>query len=351
MAEEKFMRRALELAAKGQSWTNPNPLVGAVLVKNGRIIGEGFHKEFGQAHAEVNAMRRAGQAAKGSMLFVNLEPCARHGNTPPCTDGIIKAGIGKVVYASSDPSQKSSNILKKAGIEVSSGVLKDEADFLNRRFLYFAKNKLPYVTIKFAASLDGKMSTKTYDSKWITNEQARKYARSIRAEHQAVLVGSNTVIRDNPHLGSREKNKKDPVRIILDSTLKTPVDSKVYRDSNVIVFAGKKSSKTKIEQFRNKNIYISQSASEKIKIKEVLKHLAEQKITGVLVEGGGEVIGSFIDNKTINEVYAFYAPIIIGGDEAHSISGAGVEKVKDALKIEKPEFKKFGDNFLIYGLV
>lgn len=351
MVEEKFMRRALKLAVKGQSWTSPNPLVGAVLVKNGRVIGEGFHKEFGESHAEVNAIDRAGTAAKGSTLLVNLEPCARHGNTPPCTDGIIRAGIKKVVYASNDPSQgKSLKILSKAGIEVKAGMLKNEADFLNRKFLFFAKNKLPYTTIKFAASLDGKMATKTYDSKWITNEQARKYARMLRAEHQAVLVGSNTVIRDDPHLGLREKNKKDPVRIVLDSALKTPIDSKVYRDSNAIVFADKNADKTKVEQFQNKNIAIHQSATDKVEINEVLKDLARQKITSVLVEGGGEVIGSFIDNKMVNEVYAFYAPIIIGG-EGRSISGSGVEKVQDSIRIKSSEFKKFGDNFLIHGLV
>lgn len=352
MHEEKFMRRVLKLAAKGDGWTNPNPLVGAVLVKNNKIIGEGYHERFTGNHAEVNAIKKAGKAAEGSTLLVNLEPCSHHGNTPPCTDAIIKAGIKKVVYASSDPSQsKSSKILGEAGVEVVTGVFKAEGDFLNRKFLHFAKNKVPYVTIKFAVSLDGKLATKTYDSKWITNDQARKYARGLRVAYHAILVGSNTVLRDDPHLGAEKKNKKDPIRIILDTQLKTSIGSKVYRDSNAIVLVGKKADKAKISRFREKNISVHQFDSEKINVKEVLGYLADQKIISVLVEGGGEVIGSFIDSKLVNEIYVFYAPIIIGGDQARAISGSGTEKVRDALKIKSPITKKFGDNFLIHGLV
>jgi diaminohydroxyphosphoribosylaminopyrimidine deaminase/5-amino-6-(5-phosphoribosylamino)uracil reductase len=352
MTDKDFMRQALKLATKGTSWTSPNPLVSAILVKNNKVVGEGFHKKFSEAHAEINAINNAGKAAKGSTLFVNLEPCSHFGNTPPCTDAIIKAGIKKVVYASSDPSQeKSSKILVKAGIEVVSGILKTEGDFLNRKFLHFIKNKIPYVTIKFALSLDGKLATKTYSSKWITNDQARKYARGLRFEHQAVLVGSNTVIRDNPHLGARGKNKKDPIRIVLDTGLKTPIDSKVYRDSNAIVFTGENADKTKVKKFYDKNIIVHKFNSEKIEINKVLKYLAGQKIISVLVEGGGEVIGSFIDSKMINEIYAFYAPIIIGGNQARSVSGEGIEKIQDAIKIKSPKMRKFDDNFLIYGLV
>lgn len=352
MVEEKFMHRAFKLAIKGGSWTNPNPFVGAVLVKNNQIIGEGFHKKFGGPHAEVNAITSAGKDTKGATLIVNLEPCSSYGNTPPCTDSIISAGIKRVVYASSDPGQsESSNILTSAGIEIVSGVLKAEADLLNRKFLYFAANKVPYITIKFALSLDGKLATKTYDSKWITNDQSRKYARGLRTTHQAILVGSNTVARDNPDLGARRKDKKDPIRIILDTNLRTSTSSKVYRDSNVIIFAGSKASVKNIKKFQDKNIEVIKLSQKSIEIKEVLKHLAGRKIISVLVEGGGEVIGSFIDNKSVNEVYGFYAPIIIGGGEARSISGNGVDEIKNGLKIKNPETKKFGDNFLIHGLV
>ncbi len=352
VVEEKFMRRALKLADKGLSQTNPNPLVGAVLVKNNKVIGEGFHRQFGEAHAEVNAINQAGKVAEGSTLIVNLEPCSKYGNTPPCTDAIISAGVKKVIYASSDPGQsRSKKILRDAGIDVTGGILEKEADFLNRRFLYFAKNNLPYITIKFALSLDGKLATKTYDSKWITNDRARKYARNIRAEHQAVLVGSNTIVKDNPHLGARDKNKKNPIRIILDTELKTTPSSEVYRDSNVMVFAGKNASVAKINKFQHKNITVNKFSSERIDINEVLKYLAKQKIISVLVEGGGEIIGSFIDKKAVNEVYAFYAPVIIGGGQARSIAGVGIDKVEDSLKIKHAELKKFGDNFLVRGLV
>lgn len=352
MPEERYMSRALQLASRGKSWTNPNPLVGAVLVKNNKIIGEGFHKKFGEAHAEVEAIVAAGKEAEESTLFVNLEPCSHYGNTPPCTETIIKAGIKKVIYGSSDPSQqKSSRILLNVGIEIIPGILRSESDFLNRKFLYFAQKSLPYITVKFAASLDGKLATKTHGSKWITNEQARKYARGLRPEHQAVLVGSNTIARDNPHLGARGKNKKDPIRIVLDTELKTSVDSKVYRDSNAIVFTGKKARERDIKEFRDKNITVHQFASEKIGINDVLKYLANQKIISILVEGGGEVIGSFADSGFVNEIYAFYAPIIIGGRQSRSISGAGIEKVKDAMTIKNPKIKKFNNNFLIYGLL
>lgn len=352
MGDEKFMRRALRLAIKGESWTNPNPLVGAVLVKNNKIVGEGFHKKFSETHAEVNAIANAGKDAKGSTLLVNLEPCSHHGNTPPCTDAIINAGIKKVVYSSADPAQKkSSKILADAGIEIVPGILRTESDFLNRKFLYFYEHKLPYITVKFAVSLDGKLASKTYDSKWITNDQARKYARSLRAGHQAILIGSNTVLRDDPHLGVKVKNKKDPLRIVLDTELKTPIDSKVCRDSNAVIFTGRKASGTKIKKFSDKNITVHKSGSKKVEIEEVLKYLANQKIVSVLVEGGGEVIGSFADNKMINELYVFYAPIIIGGDKARSVSGAGIGKIQEALKIKNPKVRKFDDNFLIYGLV
>lgn len=352
MPEEKFMRRALELAKKGRSRTSPNPMVGAVLVKNGKIVGEGFHENYGEAHAEANAINQAGKDAKGSTLFVTLEPCSHYGNTPPCTEAIIRAGVKKVVYASSDPTQKkSSKILKDGGIKIVGAVLEAEADFLNRHFLYFVKNNFPYVTIKFASSLDGKLATKTFDSKWITNEKARAYARSIRAEHQAVLVGSSTVVKDNPHLGVRTKNKKDPIRIILDTKLRTPVNSQVYRDSNVIVFAGKNAQEKKIKLLLNKNIRTYKSGSDNIEIKDVLEQLAKLKIISVLVEGGGKTLGSFVDDKAVNEVYGFYAPIIVGGEKARSLSGEGIEKIKDALKIKNSKLKRFDDNFLIHGLV
>lgn len=352
MTDEKFMQRAIELAASGKSWTNPNPMVGAVLVKNNKIIGEGFHAKFGKSHAEVNAISQAGKDALGSTLFVNLEPCSHYGNTPPCTEAIINAGIKKVVFASSDPSQKdSAKILADAGIQTLPSVLKAEADFLNRKFLYFARNKLPYITIKFAASLDGKLATKNFDSKWITNEKARSYARLLRAENQAVLVGSNTAIEDDPHLGTREKNKKDPLRIILDTELKVPARAKVYRDNNVIVFAGKNANQRQAGILHNKNVTVHKFDSDKISIKDVLKYLADQKVISILVEGGGETIGSFIDDKAINELYGFYAPLIVGGKQARSIAGGGFDNIQDAIKVKSPELKKFDDNFMIHGLI
>ncbi|MBI3109783.1 bifunctional diaminohydroxyphosphoribosylaminopyrimidine deaminase/5-amino-6-(5-phosphoribosylamino)uracil reductase RibD [Candidatus Daviesbacteria bacterium] len=313
----KFLKETLKLAKKGLGWTNP--MVGAILVKDGKMIGKGYHKKVGFPHAEIEALKKCRENPKGATLYVNLEPCAIFGRTPPCVDPIIKSGIKKVVYSTLDANPKNhgkgTTKLQKAGIETSFGILEKEARKLNEAFFTFHEKGRPFVAIKFAASLDGKIATYTGDSKWITNEKARRYARSLRAEYQAVLVGMNTVLKDNPHLGNS-------LRIILGS--KVPKNSQVLRDKNVLIINPKN-------------------------IKDLLNILREKEIVSVLVEGGGKTLGAFCDCGLVDKVYAFYAPIIIGGENAVSIGGKGASTIHQALHLKNISYKRFDDNFLITG--
>lgn len=310
--DKKFLLETLKLAQKGLSWTNPNPMVGAVIVKNGHAIGKGYHKKAGLPHAEIEALQSC-QDVKGAILYVNLEPCVHFGKTPPCVDAIIKAGVKKVVCCTLDPNPKTHGQgiarLKKAGILTGVGLLGNEARKLNEAFFTFHEKKRPFVAIKFASSLDGKIATRKGDSKWITNEKARYYARSLRAKYQAVLVGKNTFLKDHPHLGVRIKGKKDPLKIVLGLSINP------------------------------KNI------------QDLLSTLREKEIISVLVEGGGKTLGNFLDGGVVDKVYAFYAPILIGGEKAISIAGKGAPTLSQSLHLKNISFKKFDDNFLVTGYV
>ncbi len=349
-----FLKQTLILAKKGIGWTNPNPMVGALLVKNNKIIGKGYHKKFGTDHAEIVALKNVTENPNGATLYVNLEPCVHYGKTPPCADAIIQAGIKRVVCATYDPNpiikQKGIKKLQQAGIKITVGNLEKEARQLNEQFFTFHEKKRPFVAIKFAASLDGKMATHTGDSKWITNEKARLFARKLRGEHQAIIVGIHTILKDNPHLGTRIKNTKDPIRIVLDSSLQIPLTAQVLRDTNIIIFTTTNASQKKIKQLIEKEITVI-SIDKTITIPAVLEELKKREIISVLVEGGGEVLGSFVDARSIDKVYACHSPIIIGGENAISISGHGVEKVSEALRLENIFYKHFGDNLLTIGSV
>jgi len=282
-----------------------------------------------------------------------LEPCSHFGKTPPCTDAIIKAGIKKVVCCTLDPNPKVNGkgkaILEKAGIRVSVGILKDNARKLNEAFFTFHEKKRPFVTIKFAASLDGKIATRSGDSKWITNQKARYYARSLRGQYQAVLVGVNTILTDNPNLGTRIKNKKDPIRIILDPRLKIPLNANVLRDQNILIVTTERMDRNKKELLEEKGFNFLVFNSGQIPIHKLLSDLREKQITSILVEGGGETLGNFIDAKTADKAYAFYAPVIIGGRKAVSIGGGGAQTIEESLHLKNLTFRKLDDDFLIIG--
>ena len=331
--DSKYIWATLKLAKKGMGWTNPNPMVGALIVKNGQILGKGYHRRAGLPHAEIEAITHAGShlvKLSGTTLYVNLEPCVHFGKTPPCVDTIIQSGIKRVVCCSLDPNPKVHGQglakLQKAGIETSVGLLEEEGRKLNESFFTFHEKKRPFVAIKFAASLDGKIATYTGSSKWITNEKARKFARSLRGQYQAVLVGLNTVLKDNPHLGTRIRGKKDPLRIILNNGGQIPKDAQILRDQNFIMVNTKS-------------------------ILNLLSLLREKEIISILVEGGGKTLGSFIDARVVDKIYAFHAPILIGGEKAVTIGGKGAKTIQNALHLKEISYKRFDDNLLITGYV
>lgn len=354
MEDKQYIKKTLNLAKDRLGWTNPNPMVGAVIVKNNKIIGQGFYKKYGAPHAEVEAINSAKEDIKGSTLYVNLEPCSHQGKTPPCADLIIKSGITRVVCSTRDPNPNVNGAgltkLKKAGVEIIVGILAEEARQLNEAFFTYHEKQRPFVAIKFAASLDGKIATRTGDSKWITSEKARAFARNLRSQYQAVLVGINTVIKDDPHLGTRRNNLKDPVRIILDSTLKIPFESQALRDSNAIVVTTSKADKKRIKKLIEKDIELVVFPSETITIPVLLKELWRRKIISVLVEGGSEVLGSFVDSKLVDKVYVFHAPIIIGGTTAkNAVGGRGADTLTTAMRLKDVAYKVFGEITFITG--
>ena len=352
--DAKYLEMTLRLARKGLGRTFPNPMVGAVVVKHDRIIGQGYHRKAGSAHAEVEALAAAGARAKGATLYVNLEPCNHFGRTPPCADVIVAAKIKRVVCCTRDPHKAARGgieKLKRAGIAVSFGRLEQEARDLNEAFFTFHETHRPFVAIKFAASLDGKIATYTGDSKWITNERARACARTLRAHHQAILVGINTVLKDDPHLGVRLKNRPDPVRIILDSTLRIPVKSKVLRDTNVLIFTTKRASRKKKRLLAGRGIEVVETRS-RINVEALMRELYKRGIISVLVEGGGDVLGSFVDARCVDKVHAFHAPILIGGETAKSaVRGRGASSIQQALRLTRVTRKIFGDSMLVSGYI
>lgn len=354
--DKLYLRQALKLAQKGLGLTNPNPMVGAILVKNDKIIGQGYHHKVGASHAEVNALKNAKGNVAGATLYVNLEPCCHFGRTGPCTEAIIKAGIKRVVCADRDPHTKVNGkgiqALRRAGIQVDCGALQKEARKLNEAFYTFHTKKRPFVVAKFACSLDGRIATKTSDSKWITNNAARNYARGLRGMYQGVAIGGHTIIADNPHLGARHKNAQDPLRVVLDSQLSLPLTSKVLRDHNVLIATSSFANPKKLKALRQAGFSLVQFKGKTIPVRGLLKELYKREIVSILVEGGGAVLGSFFDAHVVDKVFIFYAPIIIGGSQAVSaIRGDGVATVKAAPRLKNIFSKKFGDNWLVSGSI
>ena len=351
-SDEAFMRECLRLAKKGAGLANPNPMVGAIIVRRGRIIARGYHRAFGHPHAEIEALRAAKGDTKDATLYVSLEPCRHFGKTPPCTDAIIRAKIARVVCAVRDTNSIARGgigLLRRAGIEVSVGVLRREAVDLNEPFFIAHKMRRPFVALKFAASFDGKLATHTGDSKWITSKPARAYARRLRGTHQAVIVGVETVTADDPHLGARTKGLPDPLRIVLDSTLRIPLRAKVLRDTNVIIATTKCASRQKMNVLEKRGIRVITFPGEYISPTKLLAALHAMNVVSVLVEGGGAVLGSFIDTGVVDKVYAFYAPILIVGEKAVAVGGHGAVRVADALRLKTSSIRRFNDTILVVG--
>ncbi len=355
MTDEKYMKLAIELAANTKGQTSPNPLVGAVVVKDNQIVGIGAHLKAGQAHAEVHAINMAGEKAKGATVYVTLEPCSHFGKTPPCADLLIKSGVKRVVIASTDPNPlvagKGIAKLKEAGIDVEVGLLQKEADELNEVFFHYMSTGLPYVTIKTATSLDGKIATATLESKWITSQEARLDAHTYRHQHDAILVGVNTILKDDPALTTRlPQGGKNPIRIILDTSLRTPLSANVVNDkaAPTWIVVGCNAEREKVAAMEEKQVEIIQMPTEKIDIPTLLKILAEKGITSLFVEGGAQVNGSFIKAKAVQQVITYIAPKIIGGESAPtSFGGEGIEKLSEALELEIKSVEKIGPDLKI----
>lgn len=355
------MKKALALARRGIGRVHPNPMVGAVLVKNNQVTGKGFHERFGAPHAEVNAIRQAKGQSRGSTLYVTLEPCAHYGKTPPCADFIIQNKIKEVVIGASDPnplvSGKGIRRLKKAGVRVRTGILRKECETLNRDFNYWILKKMPYVIVKAAQSLDGKIATKTGESRWISGALSRKFARTLRAESDAVLVGANTIIRDDPRLTVRGlKYVCQPVKVILDSRLRVSPTARIFSGAPqgvVIIAVTKKADKHRKEKFKGKaEIVIVKEKKGRIDLRSLLLKLARRGIVRVLIEGGGEVIGEAFSENCVQEIYFFVTNKIIGGRLAvNSVAGEGISRLKDAVTIRQLTLTRIGEDFMVHGKI
>ena len=359
---EFFMRKVLELAEKGRLTTSPNPMVGALIVKKGKIIASAYHTRPGGLHAEAIALKRAGKKAKGASLYVNMEPCCHLGRTPPCAKAIIKSGIREVYFSMIDPNPlnngKGKRELEKNGISVKIGILSKEASSLNEVFIKYVTKNMPFVTIKAAESLDGKIATKTMDSKWITTDVSRDYSHRLRSEMDAVLVGVNTIIRDDPVLTSRRN--KSPIKIVLDSNLRAPEGANIFSKESPslnIVAILRKSLKDrrilkKAEKFNQKGILViaCPGKNNRIDLAWLLKELAELEISRLLVEGGGDTISGFLEQGLADRVLFFIAPKIIGGRGAiTSVEGKGADNVSQAIRLKDVKVEMIGEDILVSG--
>ena len=357
MTDKEYMQEALRIAANAKGRTSPNPMVGAVIVKDGRIIAEGWHRQAGTPHAEVHALNMAGELAKGSTLYVTLEPCSHFGRTPPCANAIINAGIKRVVCAMTDPNPKVSGngmkILKDAGIEVAVGICEDEARRLNEVFLKWITTNKPFVSLKCAMSLDGKIATSTGQSQWITSEASRRRVHELRDIHDAIMVGIGTVLADNPSLTTRIEGGKNPIRVIVDSQARTPINSNVITDgqAKTIIAVSKNASNDKVNAFKKAGVEIIIAGnSERVDLNILMNELASREITSILVEGGGTLNFSLLEAGLVDKVYAFIASKIIGGRDAlTSVEGEGFKNLNEALNLRDVTTEMIDNDILITG--
>lgn len=349
------MRQAIGLALKAEGMTSPNPIVGAVVVKDDRIIGRGYHKKAGFAHAEIAALGQARRLAAGATLYVTLEPCDHFGRTPPCTDAIIKSGIKKVVIGMKDPNPlnngKGIRRLRRHGMIIKTGVLEKASESINKPYIKFITKRMPYITIKVGQSLDGKIATKTGDSRWITSDDSRRYVHKLRQEADAVMVGVNTVIKDNPLLTNRISSDKQPVRIIVDAHLKTPLNSRIFSDigkSPVYIATVKRDPRISRYEEKGAKVLIVKSKDMMVDLRDLLKTLGKMDIVRIMVEGGGELIASLIEEGLADHFLFFIAPKIIGGRSAKtSVEGRGIARVKDAAILRGVKVRRFKEDILI----
>ena len=348
MAEEQFMKRAIELAKQGVGWTAPNPLVGAVVVKNGRVIGEGYHRKYGELHAERNALAACTEDPAGATLYVTLEPCCHYGKTPPCTEIIIEKKIAKVVIGSRDPNPKvagkGARILREHGINVVEDYMREACDALNPVFFHYISTKTPYVVLKFAMTLDGNIATRTGASKWITGEAARNHVHQLRGRYAGILAGIGTVLADDPMLNCRIDGAHQPLRIILDSHLRIPMGSRLVRSAKEYPLLIVCNESTRDREEGTNRIQKLEEAGAKVwtlpeknghpDLNVLMQRLGEEKIDSVLIEGGGTVNEAVLKAHIVHHVYAYIAPKIFGGEDAKTpVEGSGIRLPQECAKL------------------
>ncbi len=359
-----FMQAALELAEKGRGCTSPNPMVGSVVVRNGEIVGRGYHQKAGEPHAEIEALLDAGEKSQGATLYVNLEPCCHYGRTPPCVGRIIQAGIRRVVVAMEDPNPKVKGRgiqeLRAAGIEVQAGILENEARKLNEAFIKYITTGQPFVVCKMAMSLDGKIATVSGESKYITHPQSREWVHRLRSELDAVMVGINTVIKDDPLLTVRLENQsgRNPHRVIIDSTLRIPLEARVLDKDPVaktLIFTLESAPVEKRKHLEAQGALVfsvKKNDQGKVLLRSVLEQLGQMEISSLLIEGGAEINASAFQENLVDKVICFIAPKIIGGRNAPTpVGGKGILKLSEAIPLYEVQARMLGEDVMIEGYV
>ncbi len=360
LADEQYMRMALQLALKGRGWVSPNPVVGAVIVRDdGTVIAEGWHERYGELHAERNALKNCMEPPTGATMYVTLEPCCHHGRQPPCTDAILEAGIRRVVVGSGDPNPlvagKGIRILREHGVEVTEGVLKDECDAVNEIFFHYIQTGTPYVVMKYAMTLDGKIAAYTGKSQWITGEEARAHVHAMRGNLFGIMAGVGTVLADDPLLTCRLPGARNPVRIICDTNLRTPMTSKIVATAAQVptIIATASEDQEAIRGYEEKGcriLQIAKAESGSIDLKELMKKLGSEKIDSILLEGGGTLNWSALESGIVNRVMAYVSPKLFGGSSAKTpVEGQGVTAPSSAFLLENTTVTRLGEDFLIEG--
>ncbi len=360
-ADDRFMWMALDLARQGRGRTSPNPMVGAVVVQDSEVVGTGYHQAAGSPHAETIALKKAGEKAKGSTLYVNMEPCSHQGRTGPCTDTIIRAGVSRVVAAMEDPNPLVSGrgfaALKDADVKVKEGVLEDKARRLNESFVKYITTGLPFVGVKVAMSMDGKIGTMTGESHWITGEKARQFVHRLRDQTDAIMVGIETVLKDDPRLTTRIETGggRDSLRVIVDSTARLPIDARVIESSQttgMLLAVTDRAPEDKCRMLEKKGVEVVtySSVDGRVDVVALMKDLAGREITTVLVEGGGTLNYSLLERDLIDKLFIFIAPLIIGGaGSPTAFAGAGIDALSRAWPVEDIEMKQFDRDLLLIG--
>ncbi|WP_425617173.1 bifunctional diaminohydroxyphosphoribosylaminopyrimidine deaminase/5-amino-6-(5-phosphoribosylamino)uracil reductase RibD [Anatilimnocola sp. NA78] len=361
--DQRFMRRALELAARGQGSVEPNPMVGCVIVRAGQIVGEDYHQRYGGPHAEIEALRAAGEAAKGSTLYVTLEPCCHFGKTPPCSQAVIAAGVSRVVAAMRDPFPQVSGQgvaeLQAAGVQIELGLLEQEARELNAPYLMLVGNRRPWIIAKWAMTLDGKIATRTGRSKWISGPESREVVQQLRSRVDAVLIGRRTAELDDPLLTARlatgQKPARVATRIVLDSQASLSLHSqlvKTAREVPLLVVTSEQAEATKVAalQAAGAEVLSIAASSAAERLRELFKELGKRRLTNVLCEGGGQLLGSLFDDQLVDEVHCFIAPKIFGSAQAAGpVAGQGIELPDLAADLDAPVWQQMGSDLYVRG--